>query len=93
MKLPKEEAHSVVWGDTDEWKEISRDIFDTSRWENHYEGIFKHKPSGKHYTVSWSEGATECQETELFAYAGDEVEFIEVHQVEKTVKVWEPVGG
>lgn len=67
---------------------LERNITDTSRWSIYYEIIFEYK--GKFYRTSYGEGATECQDERPWEYQ-KEVECTEVHQVEKTVKVWEPI--
>ena len=91
MELSREEAQDIVWGDHKDWEEIETEIVDTSRWSVHHEGIFKHISSGKFYSLSWSTGATEMQDEAPFEYTDPEP--IEVHQVEKVVKVWEAVSG
>ncbi|MCR8983057.1 hypothetical protein [Brevibacillus laterosporus] len=64
-------------------------IVDQSRWSIFHDIIFKWT-DGKYYSTGYSEGATECQEEAPWEYE-DEVECVEVHQVEKMVKVWEAV--
>ena len=91
MKVSVEEARRVVWEDTSDWKEVKRDIVDTTRWSNIYEGIFQHLPTGKYYSVSWSQGATEMQDEGPFEYDKDDIDFIEVEQNEITVVEWVPV--
>lgn len=86
MKLSKEEAIDVVLDDHEDWKSISETMVDQRRWETDYEGIFQHIPTGKHYSVEYSKGSTECQDTELFY--DDEVEFLEVVEREVMVKTW-----
>lgn len=63
-------------------------IIDTSRWSIHHKIIFEYE--GKFYSTYYSEGATECQDEVPWEYE-DEIECVEVHQVEKLVKVWEAV--
>jgi len=63
-------------------------LTDTSRWSIHYEIIFE--MGGKFYSAEYQEGATESQDEQPWAYV-TEVEITEVQQVEKTVKVWEPI--
>lgn len=87
MNLTAEEARLIIYGDTSEWDEIERNTTDTSRWSVYFEGVFKHIPSGKHYTVDWSEGATEMQDEAPFKYAKD-VAFTEVELKEVTIKKW-----
>jgi hypothetical protein len=89
VKLTKEEARDVVWEDHEDWETIEEDICSNSRWAIHMRGIFKHVPSGKFYELHWDKGATEYQEQQPFEYTDPDL--IEVHQVEKVVKVWETV--
>jgi hypothetical protein len=63
-------------------------IVDKSRWSVIHEIIFK--LDDKFYRTTYSTGATEYQEESHWEY-DDKVECEEVHQAEKTVKVWEPV--
>jgi hypothetical protein len=63
-------------------------IIDNSRWSISHEIIFEHE--GKFYQTYYSVGATEQQDESPWEYE-DEVECVEVQQVEKVVKVWEPV--
>ncbi len=89
MKLTREEAQDIVCDDHVGWKTVETNIVDTNRWSIIYEGIFEHGPSGKFYELSWSVGATEQQDESPFEY--EDPTPIEVHQVEKLVKVWEGV--
>ena len=63
-------------------------IVDNTRWSIVHEIVFEHE--GKFYQTCYSRGATEQQEEAPWEYE-DEVECVEVEQVEKVVKVWEPV--
>ena len=63
-------------------------IVNHSRWSVHHEIIFEYQ--GKYYKTYYSVGATEYQDEWPWKY-DDEVECVEVVQVEKTVKVWQPV--
>jgi len=63
---------------------VLNETVDTSRWSIQYELIFKHEE--KFYRTYYQVGATESQ----WEY-DDTVKCEEVHQVEKLVKVWEPV--
>lgn len=89
MQLSKEEAKWIIWGDHEEWQTIEVNIVDTTRWSIVNEGIFKHGPTGKFYSIGWSEGATECQDEKPFDDFDPEP--IEVEPVEKMVIVYEPV--
>ena len=86
MQLTKEEARELIWGDLEDWEEVEREICDTSRWSILYEGIFKH--DGRHYSMCWSEGATEQQDERPFEY--DEPELVEVVAKPKMIVEWVP---
>ncbi len=58
----------------------------TSRWSSHHTIVFLY--DGKFYTTSYSQGLTESQDESPWDNV-TEVECIEVHLVEKIVKVWE----
>lgn len=91
MKLTKEEGREIVDCYHEDWEQVEKSIANTSRWSIHYEAIHKHIPSGKFYSFEYSRGATESQEEYPYEY-DDEVTPVEVHQVEKLMTVWEPVG-
>ena len=89
MELTREEGRDVVYDDHEDWDTIETDIVGKTRWAVQKNGIFRHVPSGKFYSICWEIGATEYQDVQAFEY--DEPELFEVHQVERTVKVWEKV--
>lgn len=60
----------------------------TRRWSEDREIVFKYKD--KFWMTYYSVGLTEQQDERPWEYE-DEVELVEVHQVEKVVKVWKPV--
>ncbi len=87
MKIPKKElldADLPYDGDV-----IEDNMVDHSRWAVGHEVIFRWK-DGKTYRAYYRHGATESQDERAWEYE-DEVECTEVHQVEKTIKVWEAV--
>ncbi len=90
MKLSKEDARMVIWDDHEDFTEIESRVTSTSRWSIHNEGIYLHNPSGKHYKLEWSVGATEYQDERPFQYSDPEL--VEVSPVSKTITVWEPVN-
>ena len=91
MKLSAEVAREIVRGyHHEDWQEVTKSITDHSRWSVYYTGVFLHIPSGKHYWLHWSIGATEQQYERPFEY-DKEVEAVEVRQVEKVVTDWVPV--
>lgn len=63
-------------------------IINNSRWSIIHEIVFFH--DGKFYRSTYSVGATEIQDERPWEYT-DEVDCVEVHQVEKLVKVWQDV--
>lgn len=89
MKLTKEEGRELLQEDLDEWETVESQITYTSRWSIHHEGIFKHVPSNKYYSMCWSVGATEQQDEQAFEY--DDPELTEVEPYDKIVKAWRPV--
>lgn len=72
----------------DQVKVLSDKIVDQSRWSVIHELIVQIKD--KTYRADYSVGATEQQDESPWQYE-DEIEFVEVQQVEKVIKVWEPV--
>ena len=76
-------------GNPDEDVEIVEDeITGNGRWSIRHKLIVRIKD--KYYQTDYSVGATESQEERPWELS-KEVEFTEVHQVEKVVKVWERV--
>lgn len=59
-----------------------------SRWSTVHRIIFEYE--GKFWETYYSEGSTESQDERPWEYE-TQVDCVEVHQVEKTVKVWEAV--
>lgn len=64
-------------------------IVGSSRWSIQYCLVFQWV-DGKVYQTEYSVGATESQEESPWEYE-NEVTCTEVHQVEKTIKVWEAI--
>lgn len=88
MELTSEQGRAIVYGDDNDWDEVSgtRQIIENTRWSIVHEAIFLHKPSGKHYSLVWSRGATEQQDESPFEY--DEPEPVEVELKEVTRMEW-----
>lgn len=74
-------------GDFVDEKVVEERLVEHRRWYVRTELVVE--IDGKFWRGSYDKGATESQETEW----DKEIELTEVHQVEKTVKVWEPVKG
>lgn len=89
--LPVDEAENIIWSDHPDWEEIQTEITSQGRWDTYYEGVFKHMPTNKFYSVCWSKGSTEYQDVGLFE-GEKEVEFIEVRPIEKMVIAYEVVN-
>ena len=60
----------------------------TTRWSIRHKLIVRIKD--KFYSTTYAVAATECQDESPWQYE-KEVVFTEVKQVEKVVKVWEPI--
>lgn len=67
---------------------IKNTITDTSRWSVHHEIIFAY--NDKFWRTDYSVGATEQQDECAWEYE-EEVDCIEVHLIEKTIKIWENI--
>ena len=91
MKFKKEVLADVAYDDCpDGFEKMEDKIVGTSRWSVRHEMVFRFMD--KFYISSYSAGATEQQDESPYEYDGDKdgmVECGEVHQVEKTIKVWE----
>ena len=93
MKLTQEEGRMIVYGDHKDWEAVkgTKQITEHTRWSICYEGVFLHKPTGKHYELYWSIGATEQQDEQPFEY--DDPTPIEVEKKTVEVEKWVPVLG
>ena len=83
----------VVYGDAEGVEIIEDTILENSRWSILHMVIFKFE--NKFYSSTYSVGATEQQDWSPYEYDGDgngEILCTEVQQVERMVKVWEPIG-
>jgi hypothetical protein len=67
---------------------ITDEIVGKRRWTITHKITFAYE--GKYYQALYSEGATEMQDEGPWEYE-PEVECTEVQQVERVVKVWEPI--
>jgi hypothetical protein len=87
MKIPADVAKDILFEEIG--GEIIEDkIISHSRWSVIHSLIIKY--NDKYYKTSYSVGATEYQDEQAWEY-DDEVELVEVHQVPKTIMVWEAV--
>lgn len=89
MILTPEEARNVIWGDDENWGRVSgtKKIVEQGRWDTYFEEIFLHRPTNEHYCFEWSEGSTECQDSEPFEY-DNEVKPVKMIQKEVTELKW-----
>ena len=91
MQIPNSEAQDILYGENPDWTEVDREHVDSRRWCEVYEVFFRH--NDQHFQVCIEVGSTELQEDTPPFGGEDPVEFLEVHQVPKTVMVWEVVSG
>lgn len=70
---------------------IHEAITDIGKWDYASDVIFEY--AGKYYRAVKISSNTANQKSLGFGKKGEEQECIEVHQVEKLVKVWEPIKG
>lgn len=93
MKLTRDEAREVIYGDHEDFEAVKGTvkIIDQGRWSTASEGVFLHKPSGKHYLLNWSQGSTESQDESPFEYSDPDP--VEVESKEVTVIEWVPVNA
>ncbi len=87
--LPKETLIDILWGDHETGKIIEDTILENDRWSILHEIVFS--LNGTHYTTTYRVGATEQQDESPWEYDPEDIACVEVHQVEKIVKVWKPV--
>lgn len=86
MKIFKEEARDILWGDSDNGELIQDDIIGHSRWSVEHEIVIRYK--GDYYIGYYSKGATEHQDEQAWEYE-EEVEFFPAKKVEKVIEIWE----
>ena len=87
MKLTKDEANKIVWGDHEDWEIVpdTRDADEPYKQMMSVEGVFLHKPTGKTYSLCWCE-LTDDWGCDPFEYC--EPEPCEVKQETVTVTKW-----
>lgn len=88
MIFLKQTLLDILWRETDDYKTISNEIIDHSRWSVIHELIFQAIATNKYYRVEYAVGATESQDETPWQYDGDEIECEEVVPVEQTVTVY-----
>lgn len=80
----------LFWEDHDDEKYFEavteEDIVDQSRWNTHYEQVWKDRRDGSLWEFSWSRGSTEQQD--FIEDAKDSVTFREVKEVQKVITAY-----
>lgn len=71
-------------------EELHDELFDTTRWTNVYEFVFRAPDDGKAYRVYYWCGATEMQDQDLWDWE-NKIAAIEVEQVQVVTTEWKPV--
>lgn len=89
--FPKEELRNVINHDSEDLENISDEPIDTSRWEVHYDLVFRDLSDNRLYQISYSCGATEIQDTMPFEFDPDMIECVEVEKVQIVVDSYKPV--
>ena len=89
--FPKEYLIRILDEDVEGASIVSDEITDQGRWNIQHEMIFK-DVDGLFYVTDYSVGATEYQDERPFENSGDPIACVQVHQVPRTVLVWEAVG-
>lgn len=82
IKIPAEIAENLVY------KHLHKETWTEFRWSTSYRVVVVY--DGKYYFMIYELGNTEYQEVDMFD--GPEVELIECHEVERLMKVWEPIS-
>jgi hypothetical protein len=77
VTLSSEEVEELI----DNMSYNDKKITEKDRWSTYYEGVAEIE--GKHYMLTWCEGSTEIQDTEI-----EGGEFDEVIQKEVLIKMW-----
>ncbi len=82
LNLTADQACTILDGDDPLYETISNEICDRSRWMIHYYLIVKRLSDGRFFADSYSLGATESQENDL--WESNEPDFTEVFPKEVT---------
>ena len=83
-------SRDIVYGETD-FEIIDDHIIGKSRWANQHSVVVR-APKGGLMRTTYFEGSTESQEEQPFQDCED-VDWVIVKEVNKTVTLYEPVGG
>ena len=88
ITIPAELARDILWDDSEDGECVEDEIVGNSRWSIQHRAILKYKD--KFYRAYYQVGAAESQEEQAWEY-DDTVELVEVHQVPKSIMVWDRV--
>jgi len=94
MTFPRTALQKLVWTQIVSYKGSDIKLRETkitsvSRWSINYYMVFSYQD--KVYGVSYSRGATECQDEVPFEYEPDDVLVEELKPVMKIVPMWESI--
>lgn len=90
MKLSRQQAQDILYGETEDYELIEDIISGHNRWSVGHRLTVKQHSTGKFFRTYYSKGATEYQGESPFEY-DEEVEFKEVVPTEVTVIVYKEV--
>ena len=68
-KFSKEILKELIYGNVDNYELVANNLIGNSRWSLDYDLIFKHEE--KYWRVTYSRGATECQDEQPFEYGNE----------------------
>ncbi|MFD5308277.1 hypothetical protein [Streptomyces ardesiacus] len=74
-------------------EELYDELYDTTRWTNVYEFVFRAPDDGKAYRVYYEVGASDSQDDTDPWNWDDEITAVEVEQIQVTKTEWKPVKG
>jgi hypothetical protein len=89
----KEDLLEVLDDSSEGLEKVSDTITGKSRWSLNHALVFREKATGRHFSVGYSEGATEQQDEGPWEHDPDDVEVTEVRPVQRTVTAYEPVAA
>lgn len=90
LRIDREQAIEILYGNDEQYTVISDDIVDTTRWSEIHDIVLKDKITGRFYVGDYSCGATESQDEspwegyEVIEF--EEAEPVEVVRIEYHVK-------
>lgn len=90
MKFKGQFLQDVVYGESETGKTVKQEMQGQRRWVTEFSEIFSFE--GKFYQMLYDQGSTEsCEQAPFEFQLEDDIECPEVHEVEKTIKVWESI--